>query len=114
VLPRYSTVGGFRCVKNVFFWRPTFQRGNLMAIKEAFFVQLADLVSHLCKSLHKLVEKSYSQDIDAGTILNDILILSPSTLVRLTAICVRFRRMLFVSPKATFRVYRAVGKYFPM
>jgi hypothetical protein len=33
-------------------------RGNLIAIQEALFVQLGDAVSHLCKALHKLVEKS--------------------------------------------------------
>jgi hypothetical protein len=46
-----------------------FQLRNLIAIPEAFFVQLADAVSHLCKALHKLVEKPYSRDIDPGTIL---------------------------------------------
>jgi hypothetical protein len=96
------------------FLAPPFHRSNLIAIREAFLVQLADAVSRLCKALHKLVKNPYSQEIDAGTILNDILIMSPSTLVRLTDICVRFRGVLFVSPKATLRVYRAVGKYFPM
>jgi hypothetical protein len=52
-------IGGLSLpAKNLNFWSPALQWGNLIAIPEAFFVQLADAVSHLCKALHKLVEKS--------------------------------------------------------
>jgi hypothetical protein len=73
------------------FLAPRISRGQLDCHPAAFLVQLADAVSRLCKALHKLVKNPYSQEIDAGTILNDILIMSPSTLVRLTVVCVRFR-----------------------
>lgn len=67
------------------------------------------IYAKLCTSSWK---NAYRRDIAARAILNDILTMSPSALVRLTVICVR--EYFFVSPKATLRVYRAVGKYFPM
>ena len=97
MLPRCSTIGALSLrAKTLSVWRPASQRGNLIAIREAFFVQLTDAVSHLCKVLHKLVEKSLQPRLDAGTILSDILIMSPSVLVRLAVISVRFHGVLIL------------------
>jgi hypothetical protein len=51
-------MGGLSLRAKTLSFRLPISRGNLIAIREAFFVQLADVVSHLCKALHKLVEKS--------------------------------------------------------
>ena len=64
MLPRSSTMGGLSSRQNLVFLAAPLQWGNLIAIQEALFVQLADAVRHLCKALHTLVEKPYNRDID--------------------------------------------------
>jgi hypothetical protein len=61
----------------------------LIAIREAFFVQLGDAVSQsFMQSFAQARGKiPTAEDIDARTILNYILIMSPSALVGLTVIC---------------------------
>jgi hypothetical protein len=108
-------IGGLSLpAKNSNFWSPALQWGNLIAIPEAFFVQLADAVSHLCKALHKLVEKSLQPRHCRKNHSQQYFDYEPSTLVRLYCYLRPFSLSTFVSPKATLRVYRAVGKYFPM
>jgi hypothetical protein len=59
------------------------------------FVWFADGVSQLCKTLRKLVENLYSQDVDARSFLKDIVIFGSSAFVRITFI--RARLMLSTS-----------------
>jgi hypothetical protein len=56
-------MGGLSSRQNLVFLAAPLQWGNLIAIQEALFVQLADPVRHLCKPFHTLLKNPTTETL---------------------------------------------------